>query len=167
MSVVFRAEQYGPEVARVLALARGGTRLMPLLRSQCVSAEAREAVRQLQTSESVRSGLYLYFCCWEEAHSAADSVETPDGYFWHAIVHRQEPDAANAAYWFGKTGAHPVFPELAAEAAKCGYQTGPQWDPYAFIEFCGNREEEQLAMQVQLVEWQLLFDHCARERGKS
>jgi len=140
---------------------------MPLLRSQCVSVEAREAVRQLQTSESVRSGLYLYLCCWEEAHSAADSVETSDGYFWHAIVHRQEPDPANAGYWFRKTGAHPVFPELAAEAAKFGYQTGLRWDPYAFIEFCGTGKEEELAMHVQLVEWQMLFDHCARGRGKS
>ena len=27
-------------------------------------------------------------------------------------------------------------------------------------------EEERIAMQVQLVEWQLLFDYCARENAR-
>jgi hypothetical protein len=170
--VEFRPEDYGPGVAGVLALAGGGKRPMPLVKTACVSDGACEAVKGLESpADSVRSGLYLYFGCWDAAHSAADSIENPDGYFWHAIVHRQEPDPGNAAYWFRKTGRHPVFPRLAAEINAAdigGYRAGLEWDPFAFIEFSESARrrpgstEEQAAMQIQLVEWQLLFDYCAR-----
>lgn len=154
---------------------------MPLVKTGSVSTRAGEAVKALSSRpNSVLCGLYLYCGCWDEAHAAADSVEDPNGYFWHAIVHRQEPDPGNSGYWFRKTGTHPVFPQLAAEAEKIGYRSGREWDPFAFVEFCetarATSPEEQmsaqavgsvvrarkLAMQVQLVEWQLLFDHCAR-----
>lgn len=166
--VQFRTDRYGQDIATILALAGTGVRPMPLVRAECVSSEAIPAIRQLEAPDVVRAGLYLYLSCWDEAHSTADAVENPDGYFWHAIVHRQEPDSANSAYWFRKTGAHPIFPQLAAEAADSGYPCGRVWDPFAFLEFCetarmraGSKEERQ-AMTVQRLEWQLLFDHCAR-----
>jgi hypothetical protein len=160
--VEFRTDQYPAEVARIL-VGRGS---MPLVRRGGSSPEASAAVMRLPVSESMKAGLYLYCLCWDEAHTTADAIETPDGYFWHAIVHRQEPDASNSAYWFRKTGSHPVFPKLAEEAAACGYRTGRSWDPFAFIRFCegaiAGSAEEQLAMTVQMLEWQLLFDYCAR-----
>ena len=160
--VEFRTDQYPAEVARIFASAGGGMRLMPLVRQAGSSIELRETVKRLAVSESVKAGLYLYCSCWDEAHTTADAIEDPDGYFWHAIVHRQEPDPANSAYWFRKTGEHPIFPKLSEEAAAGGYPATQTWDPYRFIEFCGTSTEEHLAMKVQLVEWQLLFDHCAR-----
>lgn len=137
---------------------------MPLAKTR--PTEARINIDSL--SDKILSGLYLYCGCWDAAHSAADRIEDPTGYFWHAIVHRREPDPANSAYWFRKTGKHPIFPKLASEASNIGYRVARDWDPYAFIEFCESAAqrpgstEEQLAMQVQLVEWQLLFDYCAR-----
>ncbi len=158
--------QYGSDIARILELAGGGTRPMPLVRASCVSTEARDLVRRLPMPDSMRAGLYLYCGCWDEGHTTADAVENPDGYFWHAIAHRQEPDPDNAAYWFRKTGDHPVFPKLAGEAAGIGYQTARAWDPFQFIEFCrtasADSSQGQLAMKVQLLEWRLLLDHCAR-----
>jgi hypothetical protein len=170
---LYPAELYPAEVARILASAggdtRGGMRLMPLVRDVGGSVELRDAVTRLAVPQSVKAGLYLYCSYWEEAHTTADAVEDPDGYFWHAIVHRQEPDPGNSAYWFRRTGNHPIFPKLAEEAAACGYQTdrtGETWDPFRFIEFCDTAAtgsgQEHLAMKVQLVEWQLLFDHCVR-----
>ncbi len=166
--VAFRAEQYGEEVAGILAPAGAGTRPMPLVKTSDAPAEALQAMRTVQARDSVRAGLYLYLSCWDEAHTTADGLENPDGYFWHGIVHRQEPDPGNSAYWFRLTGAHPVFPKLAAEAADHGYPAGRAWDPFAFIDFCESSRrrpgsnEERLAMTIQLLEWQLLFDHCAR-----
>lgn len=165
----FRPEDYGPEVGKILALAGGGSRLMPLVRCGCVACEASDAMKGVELHDAaVKAGLYLHCGCWEAAHEAADSVQNPDGYFWHGIVHRQEPDAGNSAYWFRMTGTHTVFPQLAQGAAAVGYRTDGKWDPFAFIDFCESARtkpgsaEEQLAMQVQLLEWQLLFDHCAR-----
>jgi hypothetical protein len=166
--VEFRPDKYAPEVARVLDLAGGGARLMPLVRTECASTETRDSVKGLAAPQSVKAGLYLYCLCWDDAHTTADAVENADGYFWHAIVHRQEPDPANSAYWFRMTGAHPIFPQLAEQAADTGYQTGRTWNPFDFIEFCEaartrpGSDDEHLAMKVQLMEWRLLFDHCVR-----
>lgn len=166
--VEFRTSRYAPEIARILDLEGGGQRPMPLVRTGASASEVREAVKRLAIPEAARAGLYLYLSCWDDAHTTADSVESPDGYFWHAIAHRQEPDPGNATYWFRRTGAHPIFPKLAMEATDRGYPTGPAWDPFAFIQFCESARkrpgsnEEKLAREVQLLEWQLLFDHCSR-----
>ena len=88
------------------------------------------------------AGLYLYFSCFEEAHDLAQKCETTEGELWHAILHRQEPDSGNAAYWFRKAGQHPCFLTLAQEAVKilkripeAEFRTG-KWDPFSFIVFC-------------------------------
>jgi hypothetical protein len=167
--VEFRAEDYGPEVAGILALCGAGRRPMPLVRAEGESAQAAQAIKALPSlPASVMTGLYLYAGCWDAAHSAADGIEEPNGYFWHAIVHRQEPDDWNSSYWFRKVGTHPIFPHLAVEAEQLGYHSEKEWDPFAFIQACAAARQhpgspgEQLAAGVQLVEWQLLFDYCAR-----
>lgn len=168
--VEFRTDQYPVEVARILAAGGGGTSLMPLVRDAHSSIELRDTVKRLAVSQSVKAGLYLYCSCWDDAHTTADAVENSDGYFWHAIVHRQEPDPSNSAYWFRKTGDHSIFPKLAEEATALGYSTNHPatrtWDPFRFIEYCDvaatGSPEENLAMKVQQAEWQLLFDHCMR-----
>lgn len=176
-TVDFNPVRYGDEVARILALEGNGNRPMPLAGSNCSPAEAFNALRKnravdlfpnASAPEAALSGLYLYFSCLDEGHKIAQDIETPDGSFWHGIMHRREPDAGNASYWFRLAGQHPIFPELRDEARRYRFDTGREWDPFEFIEFCeGARErpgsdEEHIAMQVQLVEWQLLFDYCAR-----
>jgi hypothetical protein len=167
--VEFRPEDYGPEIAGILALHGAGRRPMPLVRAESDSTHAAQAIKAFPSlPASVTTGLYLYSGCWDAAHTAADSIEDPNGYFWHAIVHRQEPDASNSGYWFRKVGTHPTFPCLAVEANNLGYHSENEWDPFAFIQTCEiarqhpGSPDEQLAISVQLVEWQLLFDYCAR-----
>lgn len=134
--------------------------------------KARDVFSNAVSPEGTLSGLFLYFSCLDEGHKVAQDLETADGSFWHGIMHRREPDAGNAAYWFRRAGKHPVFPALRDAARYFRFDTGKEWDPFQFIEFCEaarerpGSEEERIAMQVQLAEWQLLFDFCAREKTR-
>jgi hypothetical protein len=174
----FDPTAYGPEVAAILALDDDGQRLIPLVQGRCSSTAARArleaaAAKQLfagsRAPEAALAGLFLYFSCWEDAHTIAQDISTAEGSYWHAIVHRQEPDAGNAGYWFRQVGVHPIFPALASTAAALGFQSGQKWDPFAFIRECEEArqspgsERERQALEVQRAEWQLLFDYCAKK----
>jgi hypothetical protein len=37
---------------------------------------------------------------WEAAHRVAQDIDTPEGAWIHAYLHRKEGDPANAAYWY-------------------------------------------------------------------
>jgi hypothetical protein len=182
----FDPKIYGAGVAGILALDGNGYRLMPLASGCCSS---QEAVARLRVSsahtlfpsakfpEAALSGLWLYFSCLEELHKISQSINSSEGSFWHAIMHRQEPDSGNSSYWFRQTGTHPVFGPLLAEAKQIaagypdvGFEFGQRWDPFAFVAFCEEARckpggpAEAMAIRVQLAEWQLLFDYCARAK---
>lgn len=171
----FDAAQYGPDVAAILAFDGGGRRPMALAQPKCTSGKALAALQNAdprrlfphgRAPEAAFAGLQLYFGCWEQAHETAQNIHTPEGSYWHAIVHRQEPDAWNSDYWFRQVRRHDIFPALRDAAASLAVDFGPEWRPGAFIKFCEQAapgsETERQAMAVQLAEWQLLFDYCAR-----
>jgi hypothetical protein len=163
---MFAPTKYGEEVARILALDRGGQRLMPLTIGECTSAEARRVIRVSALPDLVRAGLFFYFNCWTDAHHVSQNIESIEGSYWHALVHRQEPDAFNAGYWFRRVGTHPIFPQVRRFAALRNINFGLEWAPIAFIDYCykvrPGSPEERRAQEVQLAEWQLLFDYCAK-----
>ena len=108
------------------------------------------------------AGLWLRFDFLDESHAISQDLDTAEGSFWHAIMHRREPDASNSKYWWRRVGPHPVLNTLAEQALGLGYKyTGP----FDFVDLCervrgtGSTEEET-AKRVQQLEWQLLFDHC-------
>lgn len=175
---------YGAKVAEILALSGGGARLMPLAEGACCSDEARRRIRNSTPEDLFASSraplgalaaLYLYFSCRDDAHEVAQSDATVEGSYWHAIVHRQEPDPGNSSYWFQRVGTHPIFPALLEQARAIGvthpetrFDLSMTWDPFTFIEVCERARRqpdsklEAVAMEVQRIEWQLLFDYCAR-----
>jgi hypothetical protein len=119
--------------------------------------------------------LWLYFGCSDECHKTVQEIESADASFWHAIVHRQEPDPGNSSYWFRRVTGHPVYPKLQQAAREilerypsAGFRLEETWDPFAFIDFCEQARRdpdstsEHFALEIQRAEWQLLFDHCAR-----
>jgi hypothetical protein len=181
----FDPAAYGPDVARVLEMDGNGHRLLPLTCVECTNAQAREILKTIPPAKlfpgvkdpaAAAAGLWLYFSCFEEAHELVQDSETPDCQLWHAILHRREPDAGNAAYWFRKVGTHPTFSETARAGAEilkripdAEFRIG-RWDPFAFIAFCDRArlqpvsKQEMAAMEIQRAEWQILFDYCARPR---
>jgi hypothetical protein len=174
--MLFDPNVYGPDVAAILALDGNGQRLMALAEPGCSSGKALAMLKaadpgklfpRSHAPEAALAGLFLYFGCWTEAHETAQNIHTAEGSYWHAIVHRQEPDAWNSDYWFRQVGRHAIFPALREAAAALGVDFGPQWRPGAFIQMCEQArpspgsELERQALAVQRAEWQLLFDYCA------
>ena len=183
----FDPRSYGEQIADILALDGNGHRLMPLAGGRCSSQEARGLLEKTTANQlfpnsvaadAAFSGLWLYFSCLEASHALSQQIPTSDGSYWHGIMHRQEPDEGNAAYWFRRVGEHPIFSRLRVEAAaiagqypSAGASFDNRWDPFAFIGLCEEARRgkgtphERLAQEIQRAEWQLLFDHCARPRG--
>ena len=52
---------------------------------------------------------------WNEAHRLAQDVETTDGAWVHAYLHRKEGDVGNAAYWYGRAQQQVATDALDAE----------------------------------------------------
>lgn len=130
---------------------------------------------------AVQAGLWLLHGDADASHRQSQSIEDEGrhrcGNFWHAIMHRQEPDYGNSKYWFRRVGQHPVFPELARRAnkliaadssqsarrwqAKLG--TPNRWDPFAFVDWCeaaareGDVSQSELLRRIQFVEMHLLL----------
>lgn len=119
------------------------------------------------------AGLLLYLGEWERAHEVAQDLHTPEGAYWHAIVHRQEPDAWNSNYWFRQTGRHAIFPGL-VEAARAAAMRHPhaafpemrEWQPAAFVDYCEQARQspgsaaEVAAIEIQHIEWKMLWEYC-------
>lgn len=120
-------------------------------------------------STALKAGLYLINDFFEESHSCSQSIEGMGphhtGDYWHAILHRREPDYGNSKYWFRHVGRHPIFAELApiairridgAQGAvssklqpwKARLISENRWDPFAFVDLC-----EIAARDVNLSAW--------------
>jgi len=106
------------------------------------------------------SGLWLLHDFLDESHAISQEISTTTGSYWHGIMHRREPDASNAKYWFRQVGPHPAFELLAQELGK-------PWDSFAFVDRCessrGTGSAEELACRrIQLREFQFLLGWCNR-----
>ena len=62
------------------------------------------------------AGLWLLWDYLDESHHVSQSLETPEGSYWHGIMHWREPDYGNSKYWFRRVGQHAIFPQLAVQA---------------------------------------------------
>jgi hypothetical protein len=54
---------------------------------------------------------------WTIAHETAQDIESPDGAWVHAYLHRKEGDTANAAYWYRRARRPVATGSLDAEWA--------------------------------------------------
>jgi hypothetical protein len=137
---------------------------------------APHPVRDRLMADACRAGLWLYYHFLDESHAISQELHTPTGSYWHALLHRHEPDFDNAKYWFRHVGEHPVYEglrfdaaELAADAppAAAFLRTQTAWEPFAFVDLCaaslvGQVPCAELCRRIQKREWELLFDWCYR-----
>jgi hypothetical protein len=121
-----------------------------------------------EVPSACRAGLWLAFNYLDESHSISQDLHTKEGSYWHALMHRREPDHANAGYWLRKVATHTIHADLARAAADLGYGVKRGgWDAFAFNDACERHRgkgdtTEELLRKVQRAEWELLFAYCFR-----
>ncbi len=183
----FNPRAYGPRAAALLAderlseLGPGTPNRAVRAQLQSLSVEellAPHGVGDHDMARACLAGLWLYYDFLDESHAISQEIETATGSYWHGIMHRREPDFANAKYWFRRVGRHPIDPMLAAAACELVEASPPNpvtrflaeqsgWDQFRFIDLCqavaaGQNPSALLCRQIQQRDWRLLFDYCYR-----
>ena len=175
------------DVARLLALAQDGERPLGLISPRQVTppeaapllaaADPDKWFPDARSPLGALAGLWLYFGSYDDAHRLSQELDTAEGSYWHAIVHRLEPDAGNSNYWSGQAGPHPIHAPLLAQAQAiveahpgCGFELGRKWEPARFTAFCERARSspgsavEKAANLIEYAEWHLLFRWCGVRR---
>jgi len=177
---------YAPAVAALLtdrppALGSGTPNTAARPQLAALTLESAFGGKRLSDESAARcclAGLWLHHDFLDESHAISQAIDTVDGSYWHAIMHRREPDYWNSKYWFRRVGRHPIEGPLAAaarelaakhqlDAAADFLKTQATWDAFGFVDLCeaiaqGKSQCEQLAREVARAEWRLLFEHCYR-----
>jgi hypothetical protein len=169
----FTPAAYGPVVAALLSEARlaslGPGNPEPEVKVELPRFDSQtdlaKPVLDREAASACHSALWLYFDYLDESHTISQELSSAEGSCWHAIMHRREPDASNSKYWWRQVGNHQVFDLLQEHTPSLGYTFT---SPSAFVDFCesvrgSGSADEQTAQQVQLLEWQLLFDWCYKK----
>ena len=97
----FDPTAYGPVIADLLREKRlspldAGAPDKTFLRQLEDLGSARDfaphPVRDEGMANACRAGLWLYHEFLDQAHAICQNLHTPAGSYWHALLHRREPD---------------------------------------------------------------------------
>lgn len=135
-------------------------------------------LRDRDEARAMLGALWLWHDYLDESHKIFQSIDTPTGSFWHAIMHRREADFPNSKYWYARCADHPVIKSIAARASALTNQfpadkailkivmTG--WNPNSFVDLVQQVHQSptdarhDLAIRLQKLEWNTLFQSCCR-----
>jgi hypothetical protein len=125
------------------------------------------------------AGLWLWHDGLEESHRISQSRSDSTGSFWHAIMHRREGDFSNSKYWYARAAGHPALATIAGSVGPLVNRAPADksllrmvasgWNPNAFVDFVESVSADEadarypIAVQLQQLEWRVLWEHCARE----
>jgi hypothetical protein len=163
-----------PEQLMELGPGSPNLAVQPLL--QELQRELPKKTKERDCALACLAGLWLYHNFLDESHAISQDLDTLEGSYWHAILHRREPDYGNAKYWFRRVPKHRVFTELCADAMTLTRDAGAlagseyllrqqSWDAAAFVDLCasaarGGEALATLCRRIQQREWERLFAFC-------
>jgi hypothetical protein len=161
-----------PEPPHMTMKARAGTRSLDELNLKLDAILANPELDR-RYCQLGRAAVLLWHDHFEPAHKLAQDIEGPDGSLLHGILHRREPDFANARYWFRRVGpAHRSFDcivgkikiaLMGSKADLIARQIIPadKWNPLGFVDLAedslrrADPEYDRLLRQIQAAEF-----HC-------
>src|SRR5262245_45894685 len=116
-ATTFTPTEYGPAFAALLSPPR----LAPLgpgtpnraVHTQLAGLTLAKAfvghtIADEDMAKACLAGIWLHHDFLDESHAISQEIRTATGSYWHAIMHRREPDAENSKYWWRRVGDHPV-----------------------------------------------------------
>lgn len=116
------------------------------------------SIRDREMADCCKSGIWLLHNFLHESHDLSQSIHSPEGSWWHAIMHRTEGDFSNSKYWYRRAGEHEAFNDI-----------GANFDPYAFVDRCqkeyGRGPLSDETQQIAFAEWEALFKYCQQNAG--
>lgn len=95
----------------------------------------------------LRGGLFYAVDALDAAHSIFQEDPSPEGSYWHGMLHRREGDFWNATYWLQRAGRLSAL------------KTFPTFDPIQFVTRCEREDAGETAelLALQRKEWELLM----------
>ena len=163
---------------RLVVRGDGNTEAKKLLSSTTPKQLLSGLLRSEDDANAMLAGLWLWHDWLDESHHISQSLESPTGSFWHAIMHRREGDFSNSKYWYARCQNHPILQQMANNATQILHSLPADkaylrlmsggWNPNAFVDLVDSVEEDEknpkhaTAISLQQLEWRLLFDHCTR-----
>lgn len=127
------------------------------------SLTAPDAELSANSRLALESALWLAAGDLDRSHAISQNLSSPDGSFWHGVMHRREADFSNAKYWFHKARKlnfyTPLMVAIAADPLASQLQSEETWDPSEFVDQCQRAlkikgDLQQQCQRVQWLEWQ-------------
>jgi hypothetical protein len=98
-----------------------------------------------------KGGLWFAVDALDAAHSIFQEDRSPEGSYWHGMLHRREGDFPNAKYWLQRAGRISALKAV------------PEFDPVHFVSLCEKasrrspKEDPVELLEMQRMEWELLL----------
>lgn len=105
------------------------------------------------------SGLWLLHGQLDDSHEISQSIKTPEGSFWHAIMHRLEGDFWNSKYWYRNVGPHLVIDRVQTKFGADQYPESFVDDCETFANHSDPSVQNRIA-EIAIEEWCQLFSFC-------
>ncbi len=122
----------------------------PLVPEKVCDKSLIAKIDTLSAAPLIKAGLHLLNDDIHNFHIIAQEHENPDSNYWHAILHRREPDYWNSKYWYKRVGNHPVIHDMQKEE--------PGWDPFDFVDQC-ERSDTETERMIKFKEMKFLLNY--------